>query len=407
MATFKYFGRDAQGKVIKGELDATTAEAVAEQLITRGITPTDIHNVKKKGLILPPALKKYFEPKVKIEELVAFSRQMYTLSKSGVPILKALGHIAETTRSRRMEDSLHNVIDSIAEGKTFSQSLSRHPEIFPVIFVSLIEAGENSGQMDTAFEQLTSYLELEASTIKKIKTVMRYPITVVVTIFAALFVINFWVIPNFALMFKQFKTTLPLPTRILIGSSNFCLNYWPYMLAVLIVFIILFRFLLKTKVGRYQWDKWLLKIPGIGKIIYRIMLSRFSRTFALMIKTGLPIVKGLTLAANIVNNTYVSKSINKMRDGIERGENLTQTANESELFDPLVLQMISVGEEAGSVDTLLTEVANYYEREVDYDLNRLSALMEPILLVFMGFMVLILALGVFLPMWDMVKFIKS
>ena len=215
------------------------------------------------------------------------------------------------------------------------------------------------------------------------------------------------VVPAFAGMFAQFKTALPLPTRILMASSNFFINYWPYLLGAIVICMVTFKYYLKTKKGRYEWDRLKLKMPIVGPILNRVVLARFSRTLALMLKTSLPIIRGLTLSSNILNNRYISDKVLKMREGIERGESLTRTAIESELFSPLVIQMISVGEEAGSVDTLLSEIADYYEREVNYDLSRLGDLIEPVLLVIMGAMVLLLAMGVFLPMWNMVKFIKG
>ncbi len=407
MATYEYLGRDAQGKLMKGRLNATTPEAVAEQLTSKGIIPTQIQEVREKKTGMPPELRKYFSGKVKTEELIIFSRQMYTLIKSGVPILSSLRHIAETARSPLLRQAIVEVMDDIAEGKTFSQALGKHPTVFPVIFISLIDAGENSGQLDSTFEQLINYLELESNTVKKIKAVSRYPILVIIAIVAALVVVNFMVVPAFAGMFAQFKTALPLPTRILMASSNFFINYWPYLLGAIVICMVTFKYYLKTKKGRYEWDRLKLKMPIVGPILNRVVLARFSRTLALMLKTSLPIIRGLTLSSNILNNRYISDKVLKMREGIERGESLTRTAIESELFSPLVIQMISVGEEAGSVDTLLSEIADYYEREVNYDLSRLGDLIEPVLLVIMGAMVLLLAMGVFLPMWNMVKFIKG
>jgi len=408
MAIYEYLGRNSQGNLVKGRLSADAPEAVAKQLISQGVIPTQIQEIREKKIGMPPQLRKYFSSgRVKTEDLIVFARQMYTLIKAGVPILNALRHIAETARSSILAQSLTEVINDVAEGKTFSQALAQHPKIFPVIFTSLVDAGENSGQLDATFAQLIDYLELESATVKKIKAVVRYPILVIVAIVIALVVINFMVVPAFAGMFAQFKTTLPLPTRILIASSNFFTGYWPYMIGAIIVFIIAFKYYLKTLKGRSAWDHFKLQMPIIGPILNRIVLARFSRTLALMIKTSLPIIQGLTLSANILNNRYVGDKVLKMREGIERGESLARTAVESDLFSPLVIQMITVGEDAGSVDTLLSEVAGYYEREVNYDLARLGDLIEPILLVIMGAMVLLLAMGVFLPMWNMVKFIKG
>ncbi|OGT07525.1 MAG: hypothetical protein A2103_03475 [Gammaproteobacteria bacterium GWF2_41_13] len=402
MTQYRYIGRDADGKLVKGKFEAMTENAMAEQLLQQSITPLHIDIIQPSDSTMNPFKRR----KVSLEQLITFCRQMYTLIKAGVPIVQSVRHIAETSRSKALTDGLNGVVEGIEGGLTFAQALAKHPKIFPPIFVSIIDAGENSGQLDVSFEQLTRYLELEASTIKTIKTVVRYPILVTVAICTAIIVINFMVVPAFSKLFLSFHSELPLPTRILIGMSNFLTQQWYYLLIIIILLFFIIRHIIHTKLGRLSWDHWKLKIPVIGDIMYRIILARFSRTFALMLKTGLPVRRGLTLSAAIVNNEYISEAILAMRDHVERGVSLTQAARESHLFSSLVIQMISVGETAGSIDTLLTEVAEYYEREVAYDLTRLTDLIEPVLLVIMGSMVLLLALGVFLPMWDMVQFTK-
>lgn len=402
MAQYHYIGRDAEGKLVKGKLEAIATNAMAEQLLQQGITPLHIDIISPSESIANMFVRR----KISLEQLITFCRQMYTLIKAGVPIVQSIHHIAETSRSKALTDGLNGVVEGIEGGLTFAQALAKYPKIFPPVFVSIVDAGENSGQLDISFKQLTSYLELEASTIKTIKTVIRYPVLVIVAIFTALIVINFMVVPAFSKLFLSFHSELPLPTRILIGTSNFLTHHWYYLLIIVILLFFIIRHIIHTKPGRLSWDHWKLKIPVIGDIMYRIILARFSRTFALMLKTGLPVRRGLTLSAAIVNNEYISEAILAMRDHVERGVSLTQAARESHLFSPLVIQMISVGETAGSIDSLLTEVAEYYEREVAYDLTRLTDLIEPVLLVIMGGMVLLLALGVFLPMWDMVQFTK-
>ena len=380
MTVFKYQGRDPQGQLMTGQLNASSVDAVADELSRKGIIPISIE--VSKGKVKPFAFlqKKIFVPKVKTEELVAFCRQMYSLTKAGVPLIRTLTLILETTRSDRLSESLRSIIDDVTAGQTLTNAVSKHPKVFSSLFVSLINAGENSGQLDTVFLRLAEYLELIDRTKKQIKTATRYPIMVVTAITAALLIVNFFVIPSFAQIFSKFKVDLPFPTRVLLMTSGFLLNNWIYLLIVVVIIAVSIRVYLKTDRGRYLWDKGKLRVPIFGPIINRILLSRFTRSFAMIFRTGVPLVQGIELVSDIVDNQYMHRHILTMRDGIERGETLTKTATDTKLFSPMVLQMFSTGEEAGTVDTLLQEAAEFYEREVEYDLRRLGDLIEPVLL---------------------------
>ncbi len=404
MALFEYHGRDANGKEMSGKLVAESVAAVAEQLLKYSITPTTIHEVKKKRSFFKLLNVNILPAKVKRDDVIIFCRQMYILIKAGVPLLKTLERLKDTMGHSPLADVLGGVVESISSGQTFAAALRKYPEVFQPIFVSAIDAGENSGQLEESFLQLANYLELEASTIKQIKTATRYPVIVLSVLAIAFSVINFFVVPAFAQMFKQFGSDLPLPTRILIGTSNFFLNHWLFMLIVIIFLCVSFHYFLKTARGPYIFDRLKLKIPVVGSLINRIVLSRFSRSLAMVVQTGVPLIQGVSLVANAVGNEFVKERILTMGDGIKRGESLTQTAINTKLFSPLVIQMLSVGEETGEVEKLLIQVAEFYEREVDYNVKRLNDLLQPILLLVMAVVVLMLALGVFLPMWDMVSF---
>jgi len=320
-----------------------------------------------------------------------------------VPITQALSGLAESTRNPVMGRALQDVTHNLESGRDLSSSLARHPQIFPSLVISLVQVGENTGRLDEVFLQISKYLELEKDTRDRIKAALRYPIIVLTAIAVAITIINMFVIPNFAKIFKSFHVELPLATRILIGISNFFVTFWPYLLVGLALLIVGARAYVKTEQGRYRWDKFKLRIPLIGNIIRRSILARYARSFAMTSRTGVPLVQGLTIVAKAIDNDYIAERILSMRNGIERGESLTRTATLSGMFTPLVLQMISVGEDTGAVDTLLLEVAEFYEREVDYDIKSLSAAIEPILMVAIGIMVLILALGIFLPMWELAR----
>lgn len=404
MASFNYIGRNNSGNQVKGTIEANNTSAVAEQLIRKNITPISIVGTSKNSsnnLASKNVNEIFGFDKVSLDELIIFSRQMYALMRSGVPILRAIHGMADASTSNTLKKALTEISGQLEGGYTLSSALNQHPNIFGSLFVSLVHVGENTGQLEESFLKLTSYLEREQATRKRIKTALRYPSMVLIALAAALVILNIFVIPTFANMFSKLGAELPLATKFLIASSDLFLNYWPYMLfACIAAYFALIRSL-KTKNGRYQWDKRKTKIPVIGSIIERSILARFAHSFGIILKSGIPMTTGLTLVADAVDNKFMQEKIIAMRIAIESGESLLRSAIASNLFTPLVLQMIAVGEETGRVDELLKEVGDYYEREVDYDLSTLTARIEPILLVVVAVMVLILALGIFTPMWDM------
>jgi MSHA biogenesis protein MshG len=281
------------------------------------------------------------------------------------------------------------------------------PKVFSPLFVSMIHVGENTGRLDEALLQLANYYEQEVETRKRIKTAMRYPTFVISFIMVAMFVLNVKVIPQFSSMFARFGVDLPLPTRILIATSEFFVNYWMMMMVAMVAMGFAFKAWLNTANGREKWDKFRLRMPVVGELVNRAQLSRFSRTFALMLKAGVPLNQSLALSAEALGNKFLENRLLEMKSSIEAGGTISSTAINSGVFTPLVIQMISVGEETGRIDELLLEVADFYDREVDYDLKTLTARIEPILLVIVAGMVLILALGIFLPMWGMLDAIKG
>jgi len=267
--------------------------------------------------------------------------------------------------------------------------------------VSLVRVGESTGLLETVFLRLYEHLEFEKDVRDRIKSALRYPAFVVVTMVLALAIVNVVVIPAFAKMFASFNAELPWMTRLVIGFSNFTVNYWPLIVGTLALGIGAFVLWKSTPDGKYQWDRVKLRLPIAGQIILKATLARFARSFALSTKSGVPIVQGLSTVAGVVDNDYIARTIEQMRDGVERGESVLRTAVVAGIFTPVVLQMIAVGDETGEMDDLMLEVAGLYEREVDYQVKTLAAQIEPILIVFLGVLVLILALAVFLPIWDL------
>ncbi|HHP5358635.1 TPA: type II secretion system F family protein [Aeromonas veronii] len=405
MANFAYKGRDSQGNATSGVVEAANEMAAAEQLMRRGVMPTELKPGKAKSAAIDWSL--LLEGGVKLDDLVIFSRQMYALTRAGIPILRAIAGLEEGTHSKPLKRALHSLGEDLGNGRPLSSSMQAHPKVFSSLFVAIIHVGENTGQLEESFLQLANYFELELETRKRIKTAMRYPSFVMIAIGIAMVILNIMVIPVFAGMFAKFGVELPLATRILLATSHFFVNYWWLLLAILAGMVFGWRRWVATTKGKLTWHRWQLKLPIVGTIIERSLLARFARSFSMMLKAGVPLNTALTLVADAVDNAYMAGRVRDMRAGIERGESLLRTASSSGLFTPLVIQMIAVGEETGQVDDLLHEAAEYYEREVDYDLKSLTARIEPILIGIVAVMVLILALGIFTPMWDMMRAVRG
>lgn len=406
MARFSYTGREPNGNLTSGVLDALDESTAVRMLRARNVIPINISVTEGEERLQSDKIG-IFTPMVSLSDLVLFCRQMYSLTKAGIPILRSVSGLAESSSSLRMRIALADVIAQLERGRSFSSALHAHSTIFGQMFVSVVHVGENTGRLDEAFLQLSDYLEREQETRKQIKAATRYPIFVVIALVAAFIILNVFVIPKFADMFHKFNAELPLMTRALIGTSDFVINQWYWILLVLGTAAYgLYRYLSSPE-GRYKWDRQKLRLPVIGTIFTRSLLGRFSRSFSMMLRSGVPMTTALNLTADAVDNSFMGSKIIEMRQRIEKGENLTRVSQSSGLFTPMVMQMINVGEETGRVDELLEEVSEFYEREVDYDIKSLTAKIEPILIVIVAVMVLILALGIFTPMWDLMGAIKG
>ncbi|WP_435237029.1 type II secretion system F family protein [Psychromonas sp. PT13] len=405
MAIYKYVGRDGQGNTVEGEVEANSKEQAADLVVQKGILPSELSEVSEGSESIDIA--SLLVRQVKLPDLIIFTRQIYSLTKAGIPILRAVNGLADSSHSKLLKTALYDVLDRMHNGYSLSAAMAANPRVFSQLYISLIQVGENTGQLDKVFLQLSEYLEQELETRKRVKAAMRYPSFVMIVLVVAMVVLNIYVIPVFAGMFAKFHAELPWTTQLLLATSSFFVNYWPYLLLVSIATIVALKVWLKSDKGNYTWDKWKLRIPIIGSVIERSLLARFSRSFAMMLSAGVPLNNALYLVAFAVDNHYLKEKILAMRGRIESGETLLKTASSAQLFTPLVLQMIAVGEETGQVDELLNESADFYEREVDYELKNMAAKIEPILISIVAVMVLILALGIFTPMWDMMGAIKG
>jgi MSHA biogenesis protein MshG len=402
VSNFRYRGRSGRGDLMTGHLEGDSIDAVAGRLLNLGITPIEItpHAVESAGL--GDLLRRAGARRPTSADLVLFSRQMYSITKAGVPLLRGLRGLAHSTHNVTLRDALYDVLQSLESGRDFATSLARHTQIFPPLFLSMVQVGESTGTLDNAFLRLCEYLAQDQEVQDRVKAALRYPLIVVGIIGLAVAVITVFVIPNFAPLFKVLGDDIPMPTRIIMGTSSFVRAHGIALLGAGCIGFIFLKRHLGTDRGRYRWDRMKLRIPVVGELMNQAVLSRVVRSLAISLDAGLPMIQALTLLSRSAANEYLAERLLRLRDAVERGEDLSRAAGAAGIFPPLVLQMIAVGEETGELPRLLEEVAGFYQREVDYRLRNLSAMIEPILLVLVGGMVLILALGVFLPMWNMI-----
>jgi len=400
---FAYTGRDERGQLVQGELEGASSSVVAGALVSQGVTPIEITvtAAAASGEAQPGLLERLTEKKFNPTDVLLFSRQMNTLLKAGVPMMSALKGLEGSGENQALARVMRELREGLESGHELSTCLARYPKVFDEFYVAMVRVGEFTGTLQEVFLRLFHHLEFEKFMRDQVRSATRYPMFVIITMAVAIMIINVFVIPTFAKVYAGFKAELPLITKGLIAFSNFTVAYWPALLAFLIVLAFGFRFYINTGRGRLVWDEFKLKIPIAGPIILNATLARFARSFALAVRSGVPAVQALTIVAGTVDNAHMGRRIEEMREGVERGESLRRTAAAAGIFTPMVLQMLTVGEETGELDSMMSEIAELYQRDVEYSLKNLAAQIEPILIVGLGVLVLLLALGVFLPIWDL------
>jgi MSHA biogenesis protein MshG len=407
MPKFNYKARTSAGGRVEGLMEASSPEAVAGQLLQSGAIPLQIElfEAQQPGL-LQMLRRRLGLDNPGIDDLILFSRQCYTLTRAGVPIIRGFRLLAESYRNPVFAETINEVAADLEAGRELSTAMGRHPKTFSPLFVNMIRVGETSGKLDDAFLHLHDYYERDKETLRQIKTALRYPTFVLIALVIAVTIIMMFVIPKFAAFYMKNGLTLPLPTRIIMAISNFMVDYWYLVFGLAGLGIWGFTRYINTDRGRLWWDERKVKFWIFGNIVMRGTLGRFARTLAMALKAGVPILQSVTVTARAVGNEYLSLKILRMRESIERGESLLRAASKQQVFTSLVLQMVAVGEESGRLDEMLDEIAGFYEREVDYDVKHMNAIIEPLLTVAMAGLVLLLMLGIFLPMWNLVEMIK-
>lgn len=406
MALFQYKARDKFNKSINGVLSASSIDLVAVKLKNEGFIPISIipQQEKVESVTVETASTK---TKVPFAEINAFTRQCYMMQRAGIPILSAMRALREQSKNPFFKKVIIQISTDIESGLSFSEALEKYPQVFNKMYVSMIKIGEASGRLDETLERLTILGEHDERIRLRIKSATRYPVIVITALVFGFMILTTFIIPRFAKIFGQFNVDLPLPTRILIGTNFIVTKFWWLMILIGVGVFFLFKAILKTENGLARWDALKLKIPVFGPLILKLILSRFTRITSILLSSGVPILQVLTLASEGSGNRVVGRIIDNIRLSVNQGKGMLGPIKESGIFPPVVVQMVAVGEETGKVSDLLSHVADYYDEQVDYMINNMVSLIEPILIFILGCGVLLMALGIFLPMWGMMSLFQK
>ncbi len=399
MPIFKYRARDGAGLAVAGTLEASGLDIARTRLGEMGYIPVFLKEGKSGKSIFSGLLKQ----KVTDKDLIVFNRQLATLFSAGIPLLRAIQGLAEQMKNKTLKEILLKVSAEIQTGSSFSDALVKHPKVFSELYINMIRAGEASGTLDDILVRLATLAEHAAATKKKIKEATRNPKIIICVMLIAVVILMKLVVPKFMLIFLQVDLELPLATRMLIKVNELFSTYWYFLLGGTGCLFITFKSYTKTYTGRRQLDLFLLKVPIFGPIFLKIAMSVFTRTLSTLNRSGLSIIDNLKICAKVVGNIPISEVINDIEQGVRRGESVSSTMRKSSFITPMVVQMMTAGEESGELDNMLVKVSEYYDMEVDYAIKNIASLIEPILLAFLSAVVLFLMMAIFVPMWDLVK----
>ena len=405
MAKYQYKARDESGKLISGIMEAESEAAVAEKLKESEHIPISVEEAREKEGFISKLLLRF--KKVKLSELNMFTRQLATLQRAGVPVLASLSALIEQSSNKIFKDALGEIARDVKGGSSLSQAFEKFPGIFGPLYVNMVKSGEEGGILNESLEQLADLGTHEEKIHRSIKAATRYPLMVVSAIVIAFIILILLVVPRFAKVYTDAGVDLPLPTRMLIWLNYAITKYWYIVLLALAAVIVAFRKFISTDKGRFTWDRLKLKFPVFGPLLTKIYMSRFSRVTGTLMHSGVPILRILELAATGVGNVVISQTIDSIREGVNEGEGMVIPMRSSRLFPPIVIQMVSVGEDTGKVDELLLFVADYYDAQVEYTIENFTSLIEPLLLLVLGCAVLFMGLGIFLPMWNLMALFKG
>ena len=404
MPNFRYKARDKFGKLVSGMMSGADRDAVASHLGGMGYVPISIEDISELELGLPKILEIF--NRVTFADINVFTRQLLTLQKAGVPLLTGLDIIEKQTKNKLFRDRIKEIVADVEHGLSLSSALSKHSQLFNEFYVNMIKAGEASGLLDEVLARILEFGEKEADTKSKIKAAVRYPAMTLMALAAAFVIVVTFVIPKFSAIFAQFKTALPLPTRILLGLSFTLRHYWYVIIIVLALLIFFFVRYINTKEGRLRWDLFKLKVPIFGPLVSMFAMARFTRTMSILLRSGLPILQVLDMASRTSENAVISRAVDSIAASVKEGKGISEPMRLSGVFPVMVVSMVAIGEDTGKVDELLMSVSEYYDQQSDYLVQNLTAMLEPAFVLVLGAMVLTMALAIFLPMWNLITLFR-
>jgi len=402
--TYAYKVRDREGKMLGGTLEAESEDAVVTRLRQMGLAPISIE--AEKGAGMKTELRLPGTGRVKLKDLAVFSRQFATMINSGLSLLRALTILGEQTSNRRLAEVVTLVRAQIEQGTSLSAALAKHPKIFNRLYVSMVRAGEIGGFLDQVLVNVADTFEKEVTLRGKIRSAMTYPVVVFAMVLMIVSAMLIFIVPTFAALYDSLGGTLPLPTRLLMGASDGLRRFFPLVVLAVVGAVFAFRRLKATPTGRYQLDRFKLKVKVFGPLFHKSALSRFSRTLATLIHSGVPILQALEIVAETVNNMVISRAVRDVQDSVREGESLALPLSKHPTFPAMVVQMMAVGEETGALDTMLSKVADFYDQEVEAAVASLTSMIEPILIAVMGAAVGGMVIALYLPLFNIINLVK-
>lgn len=403
--TFAYKVRDQSGQLVEGQLEADDQALVVGKLRQMGYTPISVE-ARSKATFSSSVSIPGVSGRVKLKDLAVFSRQFATMLNSGLTLIRALAILAEQTENQKLAQTIAEVRNDVERGSSLSIALGRHPKTFNRLYIAMVRSGEIGGVLDSVLLRLSDTLEKQVELRRKIRSAMTYPIVALVICLSLGLAMLMFVVPQFKAIYTGLGGTLPLPTRILISVSDMMLKFFPIFVLLVIGAFLLFRRWCRSPSGKPKWDAFRLRVPVFGQLARKVALARFSRTLAALTRSGVGILESLDIVAETAGNEIVAEAVRDTQAAVKRGDTLARPLEQHEVFPPMVVQMISVGEETGAIDEMLDKIAEFYDSEVSATVDALASLIEPMMMVAIGAVVGSMIISLYLPLFNIIKLIK-
>ena len=400
--TYAYKVRDQEGRLLQGSIEAETVTAVADALRSKGYIPVDIELQKTSALqrdLRIPGLS----DRVAQNDVAVFARQLATMINGGLSLIRALNVLGEQTENKTLRGIIGDVRGDVEKGTALSQAMARHPKAFNHLFVSMVKAGETGGVLDSVLLRLATIIEKQVELKRKVTSAMTYPVAVLGLVLVVVTAMMLFVVPTFKGMYADAGGTLPLPTRVLLAMSSIGTRFAPVFLLAGVGAVVGFRRWIGSPDGRARWDAFKLWVPIFGPLVHKTSLTRFARTLAILLRSGVPILESLEITSETVNNAVVSAAVRDVQDAVTRGDTISEPLAAHDVFPPMVTQMLAVGEETGMVDEMMEKVADFYDQEVEAAVDALTSLLEPLLIVILGGAVGGMVVALYMPMFNIIN----